>query len=114
MSKYWSEMKKAKAPRDIIYAMEIPNTSPVEHETKTKNMAELARNYRHNLLQAGIDTPPDVQEDNISEVLASVLPENTMSDVDSASFKNKLSEQDVLEALMASKSGTSTGLNGTQ
>jgi Reverse transcriptase (RNA-dependent DNA polymerase) len=75
-------------------------------------MAQLARNYHHNLLQAGLDTPPDERETVIAEVLASVRPEDTLPDADSTSMGSKLSEQDVLEALKSSKNGTSTGING--
>jgi hypothetical protein len=112
ISKYWSEVNKSKTPRDAIYALEKPNTNPVEYKTKSKNMAQLARNYHHNLLQAGLDTPPDERETVIAEVLASVHPEDTLPDADSTSMGSKLSEQDVLEALKSSKNGISTGING--
>ena len=112
ISKYWSEVNKSKTPRDAIYALEKPNTNPVEYETKSKNMAQLAQNYHHNLLQAGLDTPPDERETVIAEVLASVHPEDTLPDADSTSMGSKLSEQDVLEALKSSKNGISTGING--
>jgi hypothetical protein len=36
ISKYWSEVNKSKAPRDALYALEKPNTNPVEYETKPK------------------------------------------------------------------------------
>src|ERR1700683_1302530 len=50
ISKYWSEVNKSRAPRNVIYALEKPNTNPLQYETKSKNMAELARDYHHNLL----------------------------------------------------------------
>jgi len=112
ISKYWSEVNKAKAPRDAIYALEKPNTMPVKYETKSKNMAELARNYHHNLLLAGLDTPPDERETILSEDLGSVLPEDTLSESGSEAMSNRLSEQDVCQALKSSKNGTSTGMNG--
>jgi hypothetical protein len=112
ISKYWSEINKSKSPRDAIYALEKPNTNPIKYETKSKNMAELARNYHNHLLQAGLDTPPDDREIIISEVLATVLPEDTLPNSESASMGNRLSEQEVLEALKSSKNGTATGVNG--
>jgi hypothetical protein len=30
--------------------LEKPNTNPIKYETKSKNMAELARNYHNHLL----------------------------------------------------------------
>src|ERR1700676_5244136 len=74
ISKYWSEVNKSKAPRDVIYALEKPNTNPIKYETKSKNMTELARNYYNHLLQAGLNTPLDERENIVSEVLATVLP----------------------------------------
>jgi hypothetical protein len=59
ISKYWSEVNKSKVPRDTIYALEKPNTNPVEYKTKSKNMAELARDYHNDLLLAGLNTPAD-------------------------------------------------------
>jgi len=112
ISKYWSKVNKSKAPRDVIYALEKPNTNPIKYETKSKNMAELARNYHNHLLQAGLNTPLDERENIISEVLASVLPKDTLPNTESTSIGNRLSEQEVLEALKLSKNGTSTGVNG--
>ena len=82
ISKYWSEVNKSKAQRDIIYALEKPNTNPVKYETKSKNMAELARDYHNNLLSAGLVTPADERETVISEVLASTLPKDTLPNTD--------------------------------
>jgi exonuclease III len=112
ISKYWSEVNKSKTPRDAIYALEKPNTLPVEYETKSKNMAELARDYHHNLLLAGLDTPPAVRETATLEVLASVNPGSTLPETDKETMGNRLSEQDILHALESSKNGTSTGVNG--
>jgi hypothetical protein len=112
ISKYWSEVNKSKASRDVIYALEIPNTNPIKYEIKSKNMTELARNYHNHLLQAGLNTPPDERENIILEVLTKVLPEATLPNIESASISNRLSEQEVLEALKLSKNGTSTGVNG--
>jgi hypothetical protein len=97
-------VNKYKTPRDPIYAL--------EYKTKSKNMAQLARNYHHDLLQAGLYTPPDEREIVIAKVLASVLPDDILSDADSTSMGSRLSKQDVLEALKSSKNETSTGING--
>ena len=112
ISKYWSEVNKSKTPRDAIYALEKPNTNPIIYETKSKNMAELARNYHHHLLQAGLNTPPEERENIIMDVLNAVLPEDTLPNANKATMGNQLSEQEVLEALKSSKNGTSTGVNG--
>jgi hypothetical protein len=105
-------VNKSKTPRDAIYALEKPNTVPVKYETKSKNMAELARNYHHNLLLAGLDMPPVMRETALSEVLASVHPGDTLLETDKVAMGSRLSEQDVLHALKSSKNGTSTGING--
>jgi hypothetical protein len=94
------------------YALEKPNTNPVEYETKSKNMAELARNYHNNLLSAGLNTTPEEQEAIVLEVLDTILPKSTLPDTDRESMSCRLSEHDVLEALKSSKNGTSTGVNG--
>ena len=75
-------MNRSKALRDAIYALEKPNTNPLEYETKSKNMAELARNYHNNLLSAGLNTPPEEREAIVSEVLDTILPENTLPATD--------------------------------
>jgi hypothetical protein len=112
ISKYWSEVNKSRTPRDAIYTLEKPDTVPAECETKSKNMAELARNYHHNLLSAGLDTPPAMCETILSEVLASVHPDDTLQETDKEAMGSRLSEQDVLYALKSSKNGTATGMNG--
>jgi hypothetical protein len=112
ISKYWSEVNKSKILRDVIYALEKLNINLIKYETKSKNMAELARNYHNHLLQAGLNTPLDERENIISEVLATVLPKDTLLNTESISMGNRLSEQEVLEALKLSKNEISTGVNG--
>jgi hypothetical protein len=103
-------VNKSKAPRDAIYALEKPNTNPVKYETKSKNMAELARDYHNSLLLAGLNTPSNEREAVILEVLDSIIPEDKLPNTDKESMNNRLSEQDTLEALKSSKNGTSTGV----
>jgi Reverse transcriptase (RNA-dependent DNA polymerase) len=112
ISKYWSKVNKSQSPRDVIYALEKPGTNPVEYVTRSDKMAEVARNYHHGLLLTGLNTPPDERETVLREVLETVDPEKVLSQEDGTKLGHKLTEQDVLEALKASKNGTSTGVNG--
>jgi hypothetical protein len=59
-----------------------------------------------------LNTPLDERENIISEVLATVLPKDTLLNTESISMGNRLSEQEVLEALKLSKNEISTGVNG--
>jgi len=112
ISKYWSKVNKSQTPRDVIYTLEKPGTNPVEYVTRSDKMAEVARNYHHDLLLAGLNTPPDERETVIKEVLETIDPEKVLSEEDGNKLGQKLTEQDVLEALKASKNGTSTGVEG--
>jgi hypothetical protein len=112
ISKYWSQVNKQRKPRDIIHALEKPNTTPPQYTNRSDKMAELARDYHHNLLSDGLNTPQDLRSQITDDVLNSIEPETLLPNRNKATMAEKLTEQEVREALKTTKNGTATGLNG--
>jgi exonuclease III len=112
VSKYWSQVNKSRRPRDMIYALQKLGDGATGHVTRSDKMAELARNYHHNLLSAGLNTPPDERDIIIEEVLQTVKPGSTLNNEDSTKLDQQLTEHDILESMKSTQNGSSTGING--
>lgn len=92
--------------------MKKPGTIPSQYISRSDKMAELARNYHHDLLSDDLNTDPGVRAQTITEVLTSITPESTLPNRQKATMSEKLTEQDVRTALKFTKNGTATGING--
>jgi hypothetical protein len=67
ISNYWIRLNKTPKPRDTLKKLRKPptnepnNNEPCRYETKSKHMAELARNYHNNLQNSDIN-PNETEE----------------------------------------------------
>lgn len=112
ISKYWSQVNKTKKPRDIIYSLRKPHSTPAEYEKRSDKMAELARQYHHDLLSDGLTHPPTLRENIIQEVLGSISETDRLNNDQGRPLEDTLTHQDVIDALKSMPSGTATGLDG--
>ena len=53
----WSAINKERKPRDILFHLKIPNTTPPSYERDSRHMAELALSHHKNLQLEGIAIP---------------------------------------------------------
>jgi hypothetical protein len=75
-------------------------------------MAELARDYHHNLLSDGLDTPAEERARITEEVLNSIHPDTKLKNAAKVKLAKKLTREEVLCALKASNNGKATRING--
>jgi hypothetical protein len=78
VSKYWSQVNKARKPRDVMYALEQPGSTPPVYETRSDKMSILARDYHHNLLSDGLVSPLAERTHAIAKVLTTVKDETKL------------------------------------
>ena len=110
ISRYWSTINTPKRPRDIVYSLHGPHTATLS--TKSSEMAEIARRYHDELQQS--DRPeyndPECQTARLS-VLHEIPEDQTLNDPHSP-LNFLITDEQVSRALLQSKNGTLTGLDG--
>ncbi|KIK36155.1 hypothetical protein CY34DRAFT_94962 [Suillus luteus UH-Slu-Lm8-n1] len=110
ISKYWSKINEKKSPRDIIHRLKIPGTN--NFTSKSEQMAEIAKTY-HDKIQSVDDALYDEQTQKQVRIEAlNEIPESQKLDATPNQMEETLEEKHVLSALMSSKSGSATGIDG--
>lgn len=112
VSKYWTAINKDQKPRDVIYALFQLGSDPAHPElvTRSDEMAELAKTHHDQLQQAGPHHPEDVRQRAIDDALDTV--DTFASNADKARLAQRLSQNEVREALKESATGKAAGLDG--
>ena len=110
INKYWTKINNPRKPRDIIHAMRDPETDKIT--TRSSDMTEIARKY-HNDIQSSHLLHYDHPERRaaITEVLQQI-PESQKLNAPEADINNPITSNQVVNALLSSKNGTATGLDG--
>ena len=54
ITKYWSNLNKENKPRDPIYSLKIPHSTPPEYTNNPEKMADIGRQHHHDLLSDGL------------------------------------------------------------
>ncbi|KAH9922127.1 uncharacterized protein B0H18DRAFT_1121139 [Fomitopsis serialis] len=111
VTKYWSAVNREKTPRDVIYTLRLPDTTPPRFEVRSDKMATLARGY-HEHAQS-VDVPgfsKDLQAKEIEKILTGVT--QTLDPSDSALLQSRIYKDEVKRALKKSQTGRAPGLDG--
>lgn len=110
ISKYWTTVVTPRCPHDPIYALHNPQTNNLT--TRTSDMAEIAGHYHDKLqhLDLPIYNDPNCQTARL-QVLHEIPPTQVLNDNNSL-LNQPLTEELVTCALLDSKNGTATGLDG--
>ena len=110
MGKAWCRSGKEQKPRDLLYALRIPNTEPPVYEKWSDRMAEIAREYHNSLQEADDATSQCDRDEAIDDVLQCV--DVTIPDAE----KNKLTElikpEEVRKAIKDLPDGKAAGVDG--
>jgi hypothetical protein len=110
INKYWSKINSQKTPRDIIHRLHVPGTN--RYATKSEEMAEVARNYHENIQSADNTQHNDIEQQTARRVALAEIPEDQKIAAQTTQLNEILQEEHVLNALMSSKSGSATGIDG--
>ena len=110
----WSAINKERKPRDLIYRLKVPLSTPAKYERDTRRMVELARNYHNDLQQKGMEAPPDSPEQaTATEKALEEIPDSQKLAKETADNMDwSCPESQVLIALKSAKNGSATGLDG--
>ena len=119
ISRYWTKVNKEVKPQDVIHALRKPG--PVDgqegvvvggqYETKSKKMAELARDYHARLQEDGMNSlDPQSREESTHDALRSIKVKTT--DEQQAYLAANVTEEDVVAALKSAQSEKAAGIDG--
>ncbi|KAL1749169.1 Endonuclease/exonuclease/phosphatase, partial [Schizophyllum fasciatum] len=109
MGKYWTSINKAKAPREIIYRLRIPEEGGPEFATKSRDMARVARDYHEKLQQEEISGSAS-QDDAIEDVLQFVR--RKISNENRQRMAEPITEDQVRQAIRSAPTDKGAGLDG--
>jgi exonuclease III len=111
--KYLSNLGKKPAHRNPTFRLYDP-AAPDEVKTRSTDMAELGREYHSRIQQRTAEDPSATQsKDTRDKHVLPTVPENQkLSDEEADSLDTRISEEDVENALKASKSLSSPGPDG--
>jgi ribonuclease HI/exonuclease III len=110
ISKYWTQLNKAKTPRDTIYALKHPDKSPPTYETKSSNMAELAKKYHNDLQKKDKPTTGAGYKNKLQSILD--LIDQTVEPADQEKLEQYLEQEEIIQALKTSPNGKAAGPDG--
>ncbi|KAJ7667711.1 Endonuclease/exonuclease/phosphatase, partial [Mycena polygramma] len=116
IGRYWSRLNKPTRPREMIDRLKKPNENPDNpnaapiYETRSAEMATMARNYHNKIQFEGRNTAADEREAKIQTVLGRTA--RTTTDEQKEELKRKLTRLDVKNALKLSANKKAPGLDG--
>ncbi|KAJ7210334.1 hypothetical protein GGX14DRAFT_565539 [Mycena pura] len=110
ITKYAVNIAKDQKPRDTITYLRRTDITPVKGSKRSSEMAELARDYHNDLQADGGDVEPALRFQAKNEALNSLPPLGT--NVNMTPLDEKLSEEDVLLALLEAAPGKAAGMDG--
>ena len=110
----WSALSKDIKPRDTIYRLKIPNSTPPQYERCSKKMAQLARDYHEKLQQCEQTLHPTTEEiETQLDHLLNEIPNNQkLNNRQQTTMNQPITPNQVARALKLTKNGTATGLDG--
>jgi len=109
----WSALGKEKRPRNPIYRLKIPNTTPPQYERSSKRMAELARNHYDTMQDEDIDQNMSLEDydTTLNDILNDIPKNQCLEEPERTTMSWKTTEDQVRRALHRTKDGTTTGLD---
>ena len=109
----WSAISKDSKPRDLINRLKIPNSNPPQYERDTVRMAQLARDYHHNLQTHDLPEleDPKEYEHHLNETLSVIPATQLLEDPTLTTLNGAATQAQVEEALHMAKNGTAMGLD---
>ena len=110
----WSAISKDSKPRDLIRRLKIPNSNPPRYERHTERMANLAKDYHHNLQSEGLPNDENREEytQALNEILTIIPDAQLLDDPTFTPLNWKATQEQSEEALRLSKNGSATGMDG--
>jgi hypothetical protein len=109
ISRYWTQLNKEKTPRDTIQMLKYPGTDPPIFERKSQKMAELARNYHHDLQTQGMCTGDQL---NAARTVAYDNIDTGTTPEDKQILALRLKEEEIILALKQLPNGKAAGMDG--
>ncbi|KAL1670891.1 Endonuclease/exonuclease/phosphatase, partial [Schizophyllum commune] len=110
LSTYWTQLNKDHKPREIMYRLRRPHTDAPSFATKSKDMAELARNYHDDLQNEGL--PENIHEWNEAIDDVKTYVKRRISAEDKRMMAEYLTEDQVRAAVKVSPTNKAAGLDG--
>ena len=112
VTKYWSAINKERKPRDVIYTLRTPHTEPAQYVTKSKDMANLAKEYHNELQREGdaeAQSDPE-REECIQEALNAIPTQPDARDL--MGLGSEITKRDIKAAIKKTEAGKATGIDG--
>ena len=110
LNKYWTKTNSPRKLRDVIYALHNPSTGRLT--TKSSKMAEIAQQYHNELQQKELLEYNDPARSSAQLSVLSQIPDNQKLNTPDTELCTPLSTDQTHTALLSSKNGTATGLDG--
>jgi hypothetical protein len=110
ITKYTVNLSKDKKPRDTLTYLRCTDIVPERGSRRSSEMAGIARDYHNDLQSDGIGV--DLEEREAARKIALDLLPQPGEGADMKPLAEKLTEADVLEALLDSAAGKAAGMNG--
>ncbi|PPQ81543.1 hypothetical protein CVT24_000305, partial [Panaeolus cyanescens] len=112
MSKTWINQNKNRKPRDTMYKLQIPNTSPTRYATKSQDMANVAADYHDKIQRDGTenDPHPESRSEEIKECLSNL--KTCVSEDKKGELAKQIQEEEIERSIRNLPNGKSPGLDG--
>lgn len=96
IGRYWSKCNQEAKPRDLMQRLQCAGKTPPVYETKTEEMAEIARNF-HEDLQKRNDNPrtPEERDQHTNQVLQIIDKSRKLTPEQKETLSGVVSEDDV-------------------
>jgi exonuclease III len=108
ITRYWSAVNAPARKHDPIRNLRRPNGQGLE--TRSDQMAEIARDHHENIQTEGLEANNEAREDAIRTAHGKI--KNKLTNIQKAKMAKKLSESDVRAAIRAAPPGKAAGLDG--
>jgi hypothetical protein len=112
ITKYAVKLSKDTKPRDTLTYLRRTDVTPEVGSKHSSEIAEIARGYHNDIQTDGLEVDQQTREAACEEALAAVPP--ARPGVDMKPLAEKLTETDVLRALLESAADRAAGINGLQ
>ena len=110
MLKHWVRSAKESAPRDTIRALKNPLQEQGQRETRSDQMAELARNYHEQLLALDRNPVEEPNEEKLTKALENI--DTALSPENVERLRKDITEEEIEAALTDSANDKAAGLDG--
>jgi hypothetical protein len=110
LSKFWVRSARESVLRDTIRALRNPLQQNGRRETRSDEMAKLARDYHEQLLTADRDPNETPDSEHLTAVLTNISAR--LSPTDITMLQGDLTEEEIIAALKDSANDKAAGLDG--